>query len=130
MSSPANHTQTMKTLLFATTAALSLTGAHAEPAPRPFGYTQGPNGTLLFYKERCQADGADRQWRLGVIVQPMGPRKGCWRRVIDQQARQDSVQFCLVGRSDESAPLHLGNACLWGLSDEVIKGDPLPQRAF
>lgn len=119
----------MKKLISAALAALAMTTA-AHAGEKPFGYTYGPNGTMLFYKAACGAEGADKQWRVGVLVQPLGPRAGCWHRVVDKQTKDDSVEFCLVGRDNESAPPRLGNACIWGPTDAVMKGNPFPDRAF
>jgi hypothetical protein len=98
----------------------------AKPAPhnRPFAYTDGPNGRVLLYETRCEAEGTNQDWSYAVIHQPAGYRPGCWRRFFDQPSQTDVVEFFLTGQSDSASPIHLGNACLFGGAGGVYEGDP------
>lgn len=116
--------------------------AVAAPAfaakPVPFGYTEGPNGTTLFYKATCPAAPKEpnRKWQLAALVYPhgaiasmWGPAPGCWTRFTSGPNKVDTIEFCMIGKGDDGK-LTMGNACMFGDPKAVYKGNPFPESAF
>jgi hypothetical protein len=108
-------------------ATLVCLAAHAAKI-EPFAYTEGENGTTLFYRESCPVANMG-DWKLAMFVGSNMTWKGCWIKHKEDGYLDPVIRFCAITKDDKGQNT-LGGVCMLGDPNKVYKGNPIPERAF